>query len=45
MKIISNNKDYVDQSLDEIKLLKYIDCNGNPEEKCVLRFHDYFYHK
>jgi serine/threonine protein kinase len=45
MKIISNNKDYVDQSLDEIKLLKYIGCNGDPEEKSVLRFHDYFYHK
>jgi hypothetical protein len=28
MKIIENNKDYFDQSIDEIKLLKYINHNG-----------------
>lgn len=45
MKIISNNKDYVDQSIDEIKLLTYINHNCNTEEKHVLRFYDYFYYK
>jgi len=45
MKIIENNKDYFDQSVDEIKLLRYIDLNGNVEEKNVLKFHDFFYHK
>ena len=45
MKIIENNKDYFDQSVDEIKLLRYIDLNGNVDEKNVLKFHDFFYHK
>ena len=31
MKIIENNKDYFDQSIDEIKLLKYININGDVE--------------
>lgn len=45
MKIIKNEKDFFDQSLDEIKLLKYINVNGDVEENCVLRLYDYFYHK
>ncbi len=45
MKIIENNKDYFDQSIDEIKLLKYINMNCNPDERSVLRMIDYFYHK
>lgn len=45
MKIIKNDKDFFDQSLDEIKLLKYINVNGDVEENCVLRLYDYFYHK
>ena len=45
MKIIENNKDYFDQSIDEIKILKYINLNGNVDEKNVLKFLDYFYHK
>jgi hypothetical protein len=45
MKIIENNKDYFDQSIDEIKLLKYITCNGNVDDKNVLKIYDYFYHK
>lgn len=45
MKIIENNKDYMDQSIDEIKLLRYINCNGDPDEKNVLKIYDYFYHK
>lgn len=45
MKIIKNDKDFFDQSLDEIKLLKYINVNGEPDEHGVLRLHDYFYHK
>lgn len=45
MKIIENNKDYYDQSIDEIKLLKYINFNANVDEKNVLRLYDYFYHK
>ena len=45
IKIIKNNKDYFDQSIDEIKLLRYIIANGDPDEKCFLRVYDYFYFK
>jgi len=45
MKVIENNKDYFDQSIDEIKLLRFINYNANVEEKHVLKFHDFFYHK
>lgn len=45
MKIIKNDKDFFDQSLDEIKLLKYINVNGDVDENCVLRLYDHFYHK
>lgn len=44
MKIIENNKDYFDQSIDEIKLLRFINCNGNVDEVNILRIFDYFYH-
>lgn len=45
LKIIENNKDYVDQSIDEIKLLLYVDCNGDVHKKNLLKMFDYFYHK
>jgi len=45
LKIIKNNKDYFDQSLDEIKLLHFINSRGNPEKFHVLRMIDYFYYK
>lgn len=46
MKIIKNEKDFVDQSLDEIKLLKLINANADDvDEKHCLRLIDYFYHK
>ncbi|CAG9314423.1 unnamed protein product [Blepharisma stoltei] len=45
LKIIENNKDYIDQSIDEIKLLLYIKENGDADEHNVLRIIDYFYHK
>jgi serine/threonine protein kinase len=45
LKIIENNKDYFDQSIDEIKLLKYIDCNSDVDAHNVLRVLDCFYHK
>merc|ERR1719375_1495506 len=46
MKIIKNEKDFVDQSLDEIKLLKLIgaNCKDIDQKHCV-RLIDYFYHK
>lgn len=45
LKMILNNKDYVDQALDEIKLLKYIKNNCNPDEACLIKMHDFFYHR
>lgn len=33
MKIIENNKDYFDQSVDEIKLLRYIKANCDDCDK------------
>jgi serine/threonine protein kinase len=45
LKVIKNNKDYFDQSLDEIKLLHYINSHGDPDEKHVLRMYDFFYYK
>jgi serine/threonine protein kinase len=45
LKIIKNNKDYFDQSLDEIKLLHFINSRGDPEKFHVLRMIDYFYYK
>jgi serine/threonine protein kinase len=45
MKIIENNKDYFDQSIDEIKLLRYTNINANVDEKNVLKMMDFFYHK
>jgi hypothetical protein len=45
LKMIKNNKDYFDQSIDEIKLLQYINTRGDPDEHHVLRLYDFFYHK
>merc|ERR1740122_260395 len=46
MKIIKNDKDFVDQSLDEIKLLKMISANcPSVDHKHCLGLIDYFYHK
>ncbi|KAJ7555067.1 hypothetical protein O6H91_05G021000 [Diphasiastrum complanatum] len=45
MKIIKNNKDFFDQSLDEIKLLKYINRHDPADKYHILRLYDYFYHR
>mmetsp|Transcript_26782 Transcript_26782/g.49194 ORF Transcript_26782/g.49194 Transcript_26782/m.49194 type:complete len:951 (-) Transcript_26782:531-3383(-) len=45
LKIIKNNKDYFDQSLDEIKLLKYVNARDPNDEMAVVRLYDYFYYK
>lgn len=45
LKVIKNSKDFFDQSLDEIKLLQYINSKGNPHEHNVLQMIDYFYCK
>ncbi|RNF22118.1 putative protein kinase [Trypanosoma conorhini] len=45
LKVIRNSKDFFDQSLDEVKLLKLIDSSGDTEENCVVKLYDYFYYK
>lgn len=47
LKVITNNKDFLDQSLDEIKLLSIVKnaCNDNLDDYNLLRIHDYFYYK
>ena len=44
LKVIKEGKDFFDQSLDEIKLLQYINRHGDSEKQCFLRLVD-FYHK
>ncbi|CAI0443627.1 unnamed protein product [Linum tenue] len=45
LKIIKNDKDFFDQSLDEIKLLKLVNKNDPNDERHILRLYDYFYHQ
>ena len=45
LKIIENNKNYFDQSLDEIKVLNFVNSNGDPDEFNFLRAIDFFYYK
>ena len=45
LKVIKNSKDFFDQSLDEIKLLQYINSRGDPHKHNVLQMIDYFYCK
>ena len=45
LKVIKNSKDFFDQSLDEIKLLQYINTNGDADKHHVLKLIDYFYCK
>lgn len=45
MKIIKNDKDFFDQSLDEIKLLKFVNRHDSADQHHILRLYDYFYHR
>ncbi|GKV05286.1 hypothetical protein SLEP1_g17316 [Rubroshorea leprosula] len=45
VKIIKNNKDFFDQSLDEIKLLKYVNKYDPADKYHFLRLYDYFYYQ
>ncbi|GFP92842.1 serine/threonine-protein kinase ppk5 [Phtheirospermum japonicum] len=43
LKIIKNDKDFFDQSLDEIKFLKFVNKFDPADERHSLRLYDYFY--
>ncbi|KAJ1426362.1 Serine/threonine-protein kinase, active site [Sesbania bispinosa] len=45
LKIIKNDKDFFDQSLDEIKLLKLVNKHDPADKHHILRLYDYFYHQ
>ncbi|KAL6841289.1 hypothetical protein ACP4OV_028807 [Aristida adscensionis] len=45
LKIIKNDKDFFDQSLDEIKLLKYVNKYDPEDDHHILRLYDYFYYQ
>jgi len=45
LKIIKNDKDFFDQSLDEIKLLKYVNKHDPADAHHILRLYDYFYYQ
>ena len=45
LKIIKNDKDFFDQSLDEIKLLKYVNKHDPADFHHILRLYDYFYYQ
>lgn len=42
---LQNNKDYFDQSLDEIKLLKYVNAHDPADTAGIVRLYDFFYYK
>ncbi|CAN6998573.1 unnamed protein product [Brassica oleracea var. botrytis] len=45
IKIIKNNKDFFDQSLDEIKRLQYINKHDPADKYHLLQLYDYFYYR
>ena len=45
LKCVKNSKDFFDQSIDEIKLLQYINSQCVADDKHVLRLIDFFYYK
>uniref|UniRef100_A0ACD5U2K4 Uncharacterized protein n=1 Tax=Avena sativa TaxID=4498 RepID=A0ACD5U2K4_AVESA len=45
LKIIKNDKDFFDQSLDEIKLLKFVNKHDPADEHHILRLYDFFYYQ
>lgn len=45
LKVIKNSKDFLDQSLDEIKLLHYLNDSGDVDANRVVRLVDYLYYK
>ncbi|XP_074558829.1 uncharacterized protein LOC141814778 isoform X2 [Curcuma longa] len=45
LKIIKNDKDFFDQSLDEIKLLKFVNKHDPSDEHHLLCLYDYFYYQ
>jgi dual specificity tyrosine-phosphorylation-regulated kinase 2/3/4 len=45
LKLFTNNKEYFDQGLDEVRILRYVNSNCEPDKAHLMRFHGAFYHK
>ena len=45
VKIVHNNKDFLDQSLSEIKILRQLNCADADDSHGILRLHEFFYHR
>ena len=45
LKIVKNNKDFFDQSLDEVRLLRMMNDADARDEKNIVRMLDFFYHR
>ncbi|KAG5191031.1 kinase domain protein [Tribonema minus] len=45
LKVVKNDKDLFDQSLDEIQLLRYMGARGDAERHHFLAMHDCFYYR
>lgn len=44
LKVVKNSNDYFDQSLDEIRLLRYVNECDPGDEQGIVRLYDYFYY-
>ena len=44
MKKIKNDKEYLDQSLIEVYILKYLQKVGHPDQKHFLNMKEFFYY-
>ena len=44
-KVLSNNKDFLDQALDEIKLLRLIKANCDPDAEHIINFKEVYYYR
>jgi len=44
LKVVKNSKDYFDQSLDEIRLLRHVNECDPGDEQGIVRLYDYFYY-
>jgi len=45
LKVIKNTKDFMDQSLDEIKVLELLRRTGQCEQNCIVEMKAFFYHR
>ena len=45
LKVIKNTKDFLDQSLDEIKVLELLRRTGQCEQNCIVEMKTFFYHR